>query len=168
MKKILIIAILPVLLLLFSCTTQKRCLAKFPPEVVVKDSIVTNTEVRYRDTTIFIPGKTIMLTQKAPCIDFSFSKKSDDGNTTLSVNSKNGVLTATCESDSLKQVIKGLKEIISTTSKYKTITKTFNVNKPVPTPYIPLWVFGSILLNLFLIIVFIRKPLLKLIQYYIP
>ena len=42
---------LTVILLLSSCVTQKRCLQKFPPEVVV---LRTDTLI-YRDTIIYIP-----------------------------------------------------------------------------------------------------------------
>ena len=37
-----------------SCVTLKRCNKKFPPEVIVKDSIVYKTNTVYKDTTIFI------------------------------------------------------------------------------------------------------------------
>ena len=52
-----------VLTILSSCTTQRKCLRKYPPQtstvIVYRDSI--HTEVKYRDTTIFvkIPGQTI-------------------------------------------------------------------------------------------------------------
>jgi hypothetical protein len=49
------------LLLLTSCTTAKRCTAKFPPQTItiVKDSI--REKITYRDTTIFVtlPAKIV-------------------------------------------------------------------------------------------------------------
>ena len=57
-------------LILSSCVTQRRCNRKFPPQtstvIVYRDSI--HTEVKYRDTTIFvkIPGQTITDTVFVP------------------------------------------------------------------------------------------------------
>ena len=50
-------------LLFFSCTTQRRCTAKFPPQVttVTKDSIITRDSVVYRDRIVLdtIKGDTV-------------------------------------------------------------------------------------------------------------
>ena len=59
-----------VLTILSSCTTQRKCLRKYPPQtstvIVYRDSI--HTEIKYRDTTIFvkIPGQTITDTVFVP------------------------------------------------------------------------------------------------------
>jgi hypothetical protein len=59
MKNILIILI--ALISFTGCVTEKRCNSKFPTEVMIirKDSIITEKETIFRDTTIFIriPGE---------------------------------------------------------------------------------------------------------------
>lgn len=61
MKQLLWISIV---LIITSCTTEKKCSRKFPPQtmVITKDSIIRTTETIYNDTVIFvyIKGDTVM------------------------------------------------------------------------------------------------------------
>lgn len=67
MKKLIILF---AIVILSSCTTQRKCLRKYPPQsstiTIIKDSI--HTEIKYRDTTIYvnIPGETITNTVFVP------------------------------------------------------------------------------------------------------
>lgn len=67
MKNILLIFFV---VIFSSCTTQRRCLIKFPPqsstETIYKDSI--HEVIKYRDTTVYvkIPGETITNTVYVP------------------------------------------------------------------------------------------------------
>ena len=53
------------LLLLSSCVTQKRCLERYPPQNITKDSIIIREVTVYRDTiiTVRLPGDTVMVEQ---------------------------------------------------------------------------------------------------------
>ena len=53
MKNLIYILIL--LISLPGCTTQKRCLRKYPPQVTEVEKIITNTEIKYKDTVIYYP-----------------------------------------------------------------------------------------------------------------
>jgi len=54
-------------LLLASCVTQEKCNIKFPPEIIIKDSVHTETVIKYKDTTIYVPGDTIRITDTIEC-----------------------------------------------------------------------------------------------------
>jgi|GEM_PF-4442597 hypothetical protein len=59
------IIVLTALLLVSSCATEKRCLEKWPPLLVIKDSVIVRVNTIYRDTVIFIklPPDTIRVEQ---------------------------------------------------------------------------------------------------------
>jgi len=68
LKKINSIKLILILFLAFTlsgCTTQKKCNRKFPPTIIVKDSIIEKTNTIIRDTTIFVklPKDTVKLTE---------------------------------------------------------------------------------------------------------
>jgi hypothetical protein len=54
----------------FSCVTQRRCNAKFPPQtsVIIKDSIITKDTIIYRDKIVpyYIKGDTVFAEKKVP------------------------------------------------------------------------------------------------------
>lgn len=51
MKYILFIA---AILIMASCVTEKKCNSKFPPKIIVKDSIVYKDRLVVRDTTLYV------------------------------------------------------------------------------------------------------------------
>lgn len=98
------------LLVLFSCATEKRCTEKFPSTSTVKDSIITKVEVKYKDTTLYLPGEEIKITEYIPCPDFQ--KEVKKGHLTASVKIKKGILTIDCAEDSLMTVNASLKQTL--------------------------------------------------------
>jgi hypothetical protein len=137
MKKVIAIGVL--LLSLASCVTQKRCLQKFPPQIVTKDSIVvkdTTVYVTLRDT---IPGDSVLLDDSIPCPDVQYHKevKSPSGRTTAKVDINKGKLTVDCKVDSLNRVIDSLQVKIKTTEAYHSQVKTIEV--PVVKYKTPVW-----------------------------
>src|SRR5215831_9699124 len=127
MKKIIVAGVL--LLSLASCITQKRCLQKFPPQIVTKDSVVvkdTTLYVTLRDT---IPGDSVLLHDSIPCPDVQYHKevKSPSGRTTAKVDIDKGRLTVDCKVDSLNRVIDSLQVKLKTTEAYHSEVKTVQI-----------------------------------------
>ena len=121
MKKAIII---PILLLLSSCLTQKKVAkicARCPVNSVTKDSIVivkrdttiyiTHREVEYRDTIICDPSGKVE----------DFRKTVSSGGIKATISMKSNKLKVVCETDSLYQVIKGL---ISERSQWSKVSNT--------------------------------------------
>lgn len=67
MKRILSIWI--ILLAMIGCATERKCRSRFPcvAETIIRDSVIT--EIKYRDTIIYIhiPGQTVKDTVSIPC-----------------------------------------------------------------------------------------------------
>ena len=57
-----IIAIVISLLFLSSCITEKKCYKRYPPKVIVKDSIVYKTKEIVIHDTVYIQGDTVIST----------------------------------------------------------------------------------------------------------
>jgi hypothetical protein len=87
------------ILLLVGCASQKRCAKKFPP--VITEVTTTVTEVRYRDTTIFIKGDSITLTDSIPC-DIVYTKTDSTKKTKATVTINRGKLSVVCETKDLE------------------------------------------------------------------
>ncbi len=104
---------LAILLFLNSCVTLEKCNAKFPPQAITKDSIITKTTVSYRDTTLHIKGEQIAIHDTIPCPELNYSKSIKKKHLTASVVIKKGVITVDCAEDSLLKVNATLKETLS-------------------------------------------------------
>jgi len=138
MKRIIAAGVL--LLSLASCVTQKRCLQKFPPQIVTKDSIIVkDTVISIRLVKIPIPGDSVVLHDSIPCPDVQFHKevKSPSGRTTAKVDINKGKLTVDCKVDSLNRVIDSLQIKLKTTESYHSQVKTVEV--PVVKYKAPGW-----------------------------
>jgi len=150
------------LLLLASCVTQKRCLQKFPPQIVTKDSIITKDTTLYvvlRDT---IPGDSIVLHDSIPCPEVQYHKevKSPSGRTTARVDINKGKLIVDCKVDSLNRVIDSLKVKIKATETYHSEVKI--VEKPVIKNKTPIWAWVMLgALALYFLIPIVVKALKK-------
>lgn len=136
MKKVIAIGVL--LLSLASCITQKRCLQKFPPQIVTKDSIVikdTTVYITLRDT---IPGDSVLLHDSIPCPDVQYHKevKSPSGRTSAKVDINKGKLTVDCKTDSLNRVIDSLIKLKSAQTYHSEVT---TVEVPVVKYKTPVW-----------------------------
>ncbi len=159
MKKIIAAGIL--LLTLASCVTQKRCLQKFPPQIVTKDSIVikdTTVYITFRDT---IPGDSVVLHDSIPCPDVQFHKevKSPSGRTTAKIDINRGKITVDCKTDSLSRVIDSLQVKLKTTEAYHSEVKTVEI--PVIKHRTPVWAW---FLLVGVILYFIGPPIVNAIM----
>lgn len=159
MRKVITAGIL--LLCFASCVTQKRCLQKFPPQIVTKDSIVvkdTTVYVTFRDT---IPGDSVLLHDSIPCPDVKYHKEitSPSGRTTAKVDINKGKLTVDCKTDSLVKLIDSLKVKLKTTEAYHSEVKTVEV--PVVKNKTPSWAWFLLIANL---IYFFGPMIYKLIK----
>ena len=63
----LLVYLFGVLLVSVSCVTERRCNKKFPPQVIVKDSVWTVIEREYHDTVVYAPADTVILTDTIVC-----------------------------------------------------------------------------------------------------
>lgn len=54
-------------MILSSCITKQRCMEKFPPEIISKDSISTFEKIKYKDTTIWVPADSSWLKALLKC-----------------------------------------------------------------------------------------------------
>lgn len=132
------------------CATQKRCSEKYPPAVIIHDSITTETVVDYRDTIIHIPGKYITVTEyikdTVTLIDTVISKD----NTHLSLLFHNGILTASCKADSLQMVISSLRSVLQKISRNN--EKTIKIPVEVIKYRVPKWAWWLLGINTLLLL----------------
>lgn len=116
MKKAkVILTSLFLLLLFFSCITEKKrakICSTCPVINYTKDSIV----VVKKDTTIYVNSEPVLIELESPCSqlcdslnhlkDFYYTHK--DKGIRATITSKNGKLIVNCKADSLQNIIKGL------------------------------------------------------------
>lgn len=153
MKNLLLIILS--IFLLTSCVTQRKCAAKFPPQItsttIIKDSVV------YRDTTITVPGDTVTFTDSIPCPDVVYEKtqKSEKGTVKATVKIKDGKISVKCEVDSLNMVIRNLQYRLRTIEKEKTIAVQVPVLKKTPWWKSALQLIYGIVIAAILLVVFL-------------
>jgi heme/copper-type cytochrome/quinol oxidase subunit 2 len=126
-----------------------------------KDSVVTVTVTEKVTVTEYLPGDTVELWQAIPCPEAVVDRTVKKGNTSLSVQLKNGQLNVRCNSDSLQRIIDSIK-----TSVHKEVYREKTISIPIdkPVPYIPKWVWWLIAANTFYLFWRFRKPLIKLLK----
>ncbi len=134
-------------LLFASCITRQKCLDRFPPETVIKDSIhVKDTTIIERDT-IWLPGEKVELHDTLPCPGIVFHKTFRSNNVSGTVHIENSKISVKCETDSLREIIEKQKQIIETyqlhSSKEQFIEKDW---------YIPWWIIGLLCVQAAIII----------------
>lgn len=131
-----LLLVLPALLL-SSCVTKRKCDTKFPPQVIVKDSIVVSQVERIilRDTTIFIQGEKIFIKDNAYCDSLGRAqlnkKEVRAGRLRATVEIKNGEVKVDCNEDSLikvnatlqDKIIEKNKEITHSKEEIRTVTE---------------------------------------------
>lgn len=122
-----------------SCVTQKRCLQKYPPQIVTKDSIIYKDVIEYVSVRDTIPGDSVILRDTIPCAEAEIHKevKSSSGRTKVKVDISKGKVSIDCKTDSLIRVNDSLAVKIRTLEKYRTETKTIQV--PVIKYRTPTW-----------------------------
>lgn len=140
MKKISkILLLILVTLSVSSCVTSKKCNRKFPPEIIIKESIHTNTVVEYRDTIIYTPGDTVYFTDSINCdpagrVNMA-PRTVTSNNASVTVSIRNNELNVVAQCDSLEIEIERLNKYINT-SKTRSIVKTIiKKEKYIPSFY---------------------------------
>ena len=129
--------------------------------IITKDSIVEKEVIRYRTDTTIIPGDTIKLQVAIPCPDLVYHKKVENGNTSLVLDIKDGLLTADCQTDSLLHIVDSLQETIKERQSWHSSNETKTlVNTVEKIKYkIPKWCWYLLLLNVVYIIFKFRSPI---------
>ena len=116
MRLLFLISILS--FLMTSCVTQEKCNRLFPPTVTVKDSIITKETIKWKDTTITIPGERVVIKDFVWCDSLrkaQLPKKSvKSGSLTATVEIKDGEIKVDCKAASLQKVIQLQEKTIET------------------------------------------------------
>lgn len=165
----LIFSILATLLIVVSCTTQKKCLERYPPSVSVTDSIfIKDTMWIEKDTVVFVKDSVVIVDSIWCKGDTVFLKpvNSSSGNrTNVSASVTNNKLTVKCSSDSLSKVIDGLTVKVREIAKSKVRVEV--IEKPVEVVKfrIPKWVWLLLLINSIQIIWRTKKYWLRFITF---
>lgn len=151
MKKslILTLSISIGLFLLSSCSVKKYCQDHYPP--IQSDSVTTVISYECEHDTIQIPYAELAFDTTFLPTSIIFHEEEKKDHLSASVDIKGGKLTFKCAEDSLKQVIDGLKKVI-TVSDHRTNTVVKEVYKEhwYVTPLI--WLFIVFLLENIIIV----------------
>lgn len=130
MKKIISISILSLFLFLFSCITNKQR-ERICNECVRKDSVSVKETIKLKDTTIYIIIKGPIQYLENPCKLLCdslgnlkpFEIKKKENGIIGTIKSVGNSIAFDCEADSLKAVIKGLRETTRSTFELKNSIK---------------------------------------------
>lgn len=134
-----------ILFFLASCRAAKPV----QQSLTVKDSVVTKTEVRYRDTVIQIPGKNIAIHDTVKdCPDAVLNISGHKDGLTARATLIKGRIDVRCEADSLRLVIQFLQERLSFTERFKSEIKTIEKPVEVIKYRIPKWLLWVLLISL--------------------
>jgi hypothetical protein len=148
MKKIIILTLS--IILITSCSIEKK-LAKYCPLCTQKDS--TSTVIKYKDTTINVPGETVFIEDTLFCDSLGniyASRLAEKDGTILKLQArvKDNKYKVIAHTDTVYKTIPG-----NTIYKTQVVTKTL---KPEKIKYIPGWVnFFAWLGFIFLLIIII-------------
>jgi len=137
-------------MLFASCTTAKKCAAKFPPQIITVDSLVQHDTTIYRDTIIRIPGERVTVIQYLKDTTSKFDTTVKHGKTTIDLHLSKGKLSATCSADSLQLVIANLTTIIKDRQRFK--NQTIKVPYPVIEYKTPKWCYRLLWANIILVL----------------
>lgn len=117
MKKIILLIL--ILIVSYSCVTQKKCNQKFPPKVITKDSIVYRTNTIIKDSVIYVkvPIEVGTIEGNVNCDSLGAQMKKvtiDNKRLKMTIEVINGKLIAvsTCKEDSLQAIIQRQTTII--------------------------------------------------------
>lgn len=158
--------LLAAIVLLTSCATQKRCNKLYPPQIIVKDSFiqVVKDSIIIKDSLITIPGQTITLTEYFRDTLVFIDTIIQQGNLSLQVKAHKGKLTATCKADSLQKLVQMLRRQLLTITNNTTKQTTTVQAIPTPKPYIPKWVWYSLVINIIAAAYIFRKQLTNILK----
>ena len=103
------ITLIKILVLFFmgviACSCSRRTIPVITNTVEIRDSVSTDTLYIARDTTIYLPGDTLQISEAIPCPDVVVDRRVKAGNITATVHLRNGLLNVDCMTDSLMRVI---------------------------------------------------------------
>jgi hypothetical protein len=140
-------------MLFASCTTAKKCAAKFPPQIITVDSLVQHDTTIYRDTIIRIPGERVTVIQYLKDTTQAIDTTVKNGKTSIRLQLSKGKLSATCNADSLQLVINNLTTIIKDRQRFK--SQTVKVPYPVIEYKVPKWCWWLLAGNILAAILFV-------------
>jgi len=128
MKKIILLIL--ILIVSYSCVTQKKCNQKFPSEVITRDSIVYRTNTIIKDSIIYIkvPIEVGTIEGNINCDSLGAQMKKvtiDNKRLKMTIEVINGKLIAvsTCKEDSLQAIIQRQMTIIDSLHVKATLVK---------------------------------------------
>gem|GEM_PF-3062939 len=143
-------ATLTVLLIVFSVSMIVSCNRHDIPAAQNKeiDTTFRKEKLVYRDTTIIVPGVSILIHDTLPCKEATYHFEKDSGNIKATVDINKGVLTVSCKEDSLKKILLNLASDYIELYKEKNKTVTVTVpGRTVTDWYIPKWIWYLIGFN---------------------
>ena len=140
-----------------------------PGQIIVKDSLQFDSIIVTKDSLITVPGATVTITDTVPCdTSLLFHLQQKRNGATIIVKGKGNKITATCECDSLKILVQNLRRELIRQTNFKNRTEVKIEQVPKPVKHIPKWVYAVLLYAFFVTAWQLRKPIIKLIQYYKP
>lgn len=143
------------------CATQTRCLAKFPPDTIIK--VETNTVTEWKDSTVFvhIPGDSVFVYDTTyifpePVTFQPLTARLPLAHSRAWIDAGRLNLGLWIDSTTLQFKLDSAKATVSTT---QTITETVIVEKPVKEkwPRVLVWVFGGAVLALLVLLIILFK-----------
>ena len=160
MKKIIILTLS--IILITSCSIEKK-LAKYCPLCTQKDS--TSTVIKYKDTTINVPGETVFIEDTLFCDSLGnvyASRLSEKDGTILKLQAriKENKYKVIAKTDTIYKLVPG-----NTVYKTQVVTKTL---KPEKIKYIPGWVNFLAWIGGIWLIIIILYIIYRLIKAQIP
>jgi putative transposon-encoded protein len=163
MKIILIAAGIALACSLGSC--HKRLIPTQTAET--KDSVNVQHEIEYKDTTIYVPGTTVHIVDSIPCPEVTMHREVKNNGTTATVDINKGKMNVDCKTDSLQVIIQMLRRELIRQVNFHNTKEVVQVPVDVPKPYIPKWVWWSLVANAGFGIWTFRTPILSLIKRFI-
>jgi hypothetical protein len=142
----LICSILASFMLFAGCTTQKKCLLKFPPVKSLVDSVYVHDTVWFDSEVITLPADTLVVVDSVWCQDnevFIQRIEAVGGERTAAVSSLDrNLLTTRILTDGLSVEIENLRRELRTIERHRNEQVVVEVPVEVRKRYIPKWVWG--------------------------
>lgn len=157
-----IILFLLAILLFTSCVTKKACDQRFPPQIVIKDSIVLKDTTLYVSVPVIVPADTVTLIDSIPC-DITYEKEQKKGSQSAKVIIDKGIITVECRSDSLVKVIDSLKVVVQNKEKYQSEVKVIEGPERVRNK-VPPWCWYLLSANIVFLLIKFRNPIISLLK----
>jgi len=95
--KIATLAIFVTFVALTGCATEKRCRTHYPCPQDTNTKLIYKDSIRIDSIFIIMPADTVQIKTKVPCDDFKTETRTNGKK--LTIESKNGILLASCTSD---------------------------------------------------------------------